>query len=231
MKELIGFAGPFAIISGLLLLLCLIFSVIYTGDKETPAYRRAIWCAIGSVAAAVIWFIQRFADYRNEATILALPVLFVGVIALVLVVRCIRTYKEEQALAEERREKMKRDSLEWENTAVRKRETRKAPVEQKSGSSNPGTLLKRIAAYGLTGEIAASVIGAFAYALRVWEENGFEFRDILIILSIVVGGCCAAYIIYLILYTIGTTCEYAEEIRTDVRKLMQNNRTDGRENT
>ncbi len=115
--------GPFAVICGLLLLFCIIFTFVYRKNKKVVSLVLAPVCALCSIASAVIWYGESV--YPQVGMI---PVALVIIISLVLMILCIKTYKagaqERQALAEQRRKQAE------EERAV-KAEQREAKAEER----------------------------------------------------------------------------------------------------
>jgi len=116
--------GPFAAISGMLLLLCIIFAFAYRKNKKVVSLVLAPVCALGSVASAVIWYSECI--YPQVGII---PVALVIIISLVMMVLCFKTYKagaeERAAIAEQRRKQAE------EERAVKAEERREKAEEYK----------------------------------------------------------------------------------------------------
>ena len=253
MKELLELAGIFGIASALMLLMCIVFSVMYRKNKEIPFFKRSIVCGIGAFAAAVVWFIQKTPEHHiSNWPILLFPALFVLIVALVMILKGNNAYKEEQALAEERRwqeekeRKAKQNGYQNYETSGGLRTSsyaeRKECSEQKSNAGRkagnlppveqehrlfpcPGSTLKSFAVFSYYIEIAASVMGGFSYAFTAWE-HGFELWDILIIPAIVVGGFWAAFAFSLLLYTVGATYDHTVATRTEIRQMLLDSQKD-----
>lgn len=249
MKELLELAGIFGIASALMLLMCIVFSVMYRKNKEIPFFKRSIVCGIGAFAAAVVWFIQKTPEHHiSNWPILLFPALFVLIVALVMILKGNSAYKEEQALAEERRwqeekerkakqngyqnyetsgglrEGVKTGSKKFGAGLARNYESLKTPGEQKSIFSNPGTQIKWIAERSFIIECIASVFGTFCFAVLADE---FTFMTVLIAVGILFGGVFSAYLVSLFFYGIGesmeniaATKENSQATREDVHALL-----------
>ena len=96
----IRYVGPFAAISGFLLLLCLIFTIVCKKNKKIVPLVFAALSAVGSVAAAALWFVRYSPDLLG-----VVPVAFVTISALIMMILCVKAYKSGAQERKERAEK------------------------------------------------------------------------------------------------------------------------------
>ena len=136
-----NYIGPFAVIAGVFLLLCVIFTIAYKKKKHAASFVLALLSAILSIGGALVWRIAWIDRYyhsygRKWMLIKWLPVAFIALIGLILIIMCFKAKKQKD---EELREQREAERQQKAQQAEERKTARDEKIEQVRNAVSAGT--------------------------------------------------------------------------------------------
>lgn len=125
--NLLVLAGPFAILSGILMFLCIIFAVAYKRKHHTAARLLASLSGVVAIAAAIAWRVVWFdiSNYMHDSVIGNLivwaPVALVAIVVLCMLRKVRKASKDEAFLAQREAARAQKETERGQREAERQR--------------------------------------------------------------------------------------------------------------
>ena len=103
------YIGPFAALSGVMLLFCIIFYAVYRNGKRIFSFILTILSGVLSVICATLWRVTWLDDYYWEKAVTWVPVVLVAGIVIWILVRCFIMIEEDAEKKREEKAERKRE--------------------------------------------------------------------------------------------------------------------------